>query len=992
MSAADPDSGSAAGSDPTPMPGRAAAAARWREILDHTSDVIFAVRVEPGNRFVYEDVNAAVERLGLPAAAFRDGTHTVAELLPKAAAEQTIAQYAACVAARAPVEFEQQIPTPVGVREFCTKIVPVLDAQQQQVVRLVGFGQDVTERKRTEQALRESQERFSRIFHLVPASISLARMDSGMLVEVNQGFERVSGYSRAEVIGRTADELNLWWNNAERDRLVEAMRARGEVQNMELWARRRDGRRMLLSISARAVDVAGVAMRLSIVYDITARKQTELALRESEARMEAAQSQAQIGSWTLDLESGTGFWSRQMFGLFDLEPGEPPTLSEVEAMIHPDDVAPMRAAMRAVAETGVPGNFEHRTNPDRCRLRHLEAHILAARDAGGVITGLSGTLQDITHRKQVEEALRESERRLQRLLQNSNDLFMVIDAQGRFLSVHGPVEAVLGYTPAEMLGRSGFDDIHPDDMEVATSTLRQTLSNPAVAYRNEYRTRHKDGHWVTMETVGTNWLHDPGIRGVVLNSRDITERKRLTELQTAKAQAEIANRAKSVFLANMSHEIRTPMNAILGFTQLLLRDANVTPDQRERLKTIDRNGEYLLALLNDVLEISKIEAQRATLKVGPCDLRALLRDLHAMFAARTTAKGVALGFEGLSDLPSRVIADEARIRQIFVNLLGNAVKFTDAGKITVRIQTSRQEDGHWLVRAEVQDTGPGIASEELGRLFRQFEQADAGRRVGSGTGLGLAISREFARMMGGDITVQSELGRGSRFLVTLQLRAAPEAMTESELRPRARVLRLAVDQPACRVLVVDDQEDGRRMLVELLQGVGFDVTTAANGLEAAARFEQRPCHGVIMDLRMPVMGGSEATTRIRALDSTGQVKVIGLSASVLREGDEPLPGFDAFMGKPFRDEELLERLRQLLGVRYDYDAARKDDMRVRRPAGPVPPAFVGPLRRAVEAADLDAVLALVAEMSAEAPALAAQLREMADRFAWDELAQVLPAP
>ncbi|MBF2075220.1 MAG: response regulator [Synechococcales cyanobacterium C42_A2020_086] len=489
-----------------------------------------------------------------------------------------------------------------------------------------------------------------------------------------------------------------------------------------------------------------------------------------------------------------------------------------------------------------------------------------------------------------------------------------------------------------------------------------------------------------------------------------------TSLLVAKDAAEAANRAKSIFLANMSHELRTPLNAILGFAQLMERDTTLSASQREALSTINHSGEHLLNLINDVLEMSKIEAGRIVLNRDPFDLHRLLQTLYEMFQMRTRAKQLSITFDLAPDLPRYVLTDEGKLRQVLINLLGNAVKFTQTGGVTLRV--SVEPFAALKLICQVEDTGCGIAPEDLDQLFQPFIQTMSGLQSGEGTGLGLAISHQFVRLMGGDLKVTSRLGQGSIFRFTIPIELAPPQLALPAVH--RRVLHLAPGQPIYRVLVVDDRPENRLLMVRLLSTVGFITQTATNGEEAITQWQTWHPHLIWMDMRMPVMNGYLATQRIRELERSHRTrtqepdssessknqsrdwcvsksempitKIIALTASAFEEqqGKILAAGCDDLVRKPYQEKDIFEKMAQHLGVRYLYDESTQPEpspsyeLTAERLAT-LPRPWLQQLHQVALCTDEQQMAELLQQLPDSAAATADALAELVSQFRWDAI-------
>lgn len=879
--------------------------------------------------------------------------------------------------------------------------------------------EDVTDRKQVVAALRDSEERFRT---LVQSSMDgIVMHDGKSVLYANPAAQRMLGTDNEEdVVGLPimnlvhADSLEIV-----RERMKAAMAGK-HMPPIEEKLLRLDGSVFRADVTGIPIMFRGKPAIQVIFRDISVRKKALEDLKVSEERYRrVVEDQTEfVMRWQPD---GTILFANDSYcSYFDLPSGGAEG-HNIFDLLPEEDHKRVQAKIAGLSPDQPIVREEHPiVRPNGTQGWHAWNDRAFYNDDGEVVEYTS-VGQDITERRQAEEALQKSNTLLDLTQEVARVGGWAVDMRTGEASWTKQVGRLYdlppGYIPPP---EEGLNYYAPEARPlIAEAFERLVATGDAYDLELPFVTAKGRKMWVRTQGIG-HWERGEMTR-VYGTFQDITERKHAEDalrelnaelenrvqertaaleaanhdLQQAKHVAEAANQAKSEFLANMSHELRTPLNAVLGYAQLMQRKPDLSVANQNYLYTIRRSGEHLLDLINDVLEMSKIEAGHSAFTPSSFDLHDLLKTLEGMFRLRAEQDGLQLTFNGASVLPRYVHTDERKLRQILINLLSNAIKFTESGHVLVQTRY-RLDQGEgvqasgWL-EIEVEDTGIGIADEELDSIFEAFGQSESGRRVGSGTGLGLAISRRFIEQMGGRIDVRSRVGYGTTFTFGVPINEAdPKAIETIEQR---RVLSLAPNQPTYRILVVEDEAFNRQLLVQLLESVGFAVRSAQNGAEGVALWEAWHPHLVLMDMRMPVLNGYKATQQIKASPKGQNTTVIAFTAGVFEDDRAQIlaAGCDDFVQKPIREKVLFEKIGAHLDAAFVYEAAVPSPLPVT--VGTLSPAALAemPLSwvEAVQDAAFEAndvrLLQLIEEIEAEHAGVAQALQQMVDTYQFDKI-------
>ncbi|MGI0483803.1 PAS domain S-box protein [Pantanalinema rosaneae CENA516] len=890
-------------------------------------------------------------------------------------------------------------------------------ARQAQQSRMINqqLHAEIRHRQQVETQLRESQERLQLALEASAEGWWDWTIATGE-VERSPQYLKLLGYE----VGEFPDVVDSWKNSIHPDDVAGMMeRLNAHLQDgavpyaCEYRVRTKSGEWQWIldygKVVTRDADHHPIRM-IGTFKDIADRKRTELALAESQQRYQNLVDNSPDIIERFDLHLRHLYVSPALTRITGIDANAFLGKTCCELGMDEQMVQTWEAAAARLIRTGQKQVIEF-TVPTLAGVCSFEMAIAPELSEQGSVESILCISRDITERQQVEAALRHQKEMFQAIVDHIPIMITLFNADGQIEFINPELERVLGWSIVEWQQRDILVECYPDP------TYRHSVLEHMLA---------ATGHWKDLTTYNaqgqrleTTWANVRLSGGRFLGiGQDISDRKRKeVVLRQAMEAAETANVAKSMFLANMSHELRTPLNVILGFAQVMAHDPSLTSSQRDDLQTIRRSGDHLLSLINDVLDLSKIEAGHSTLEETGFDLISLLHGLRTMMTERANAKRLQLIFDIAPVVPQFVIADEQKLRQVLLNLLSNAIKFTKEGSVTLHVtlgdccdrtiegragSSPRLSSIPIMLQFAVIDTGVGITAPEQETIFDAFVQADAGKKSISGTGLGLTISRKLLELMNGQISVQSAPHVGSTFTITVPARAISSVDVQPEHHDRT-VIGLVPGQPHRRVLVVDDQRENRLLMVRLLSQLGLQVREASNGQEAVQIWQDWRPNLIWMDIRMPGLDGYEATKQIRAMDQAQASIIIALTAQA-SQSDRTLAlaaGCNDYISKPFREETIFLKMAEYLGLEYLYaqpDLPTASLSKASRPPEPdlstrleptmlanLSPDWLTTLEDAAVRGDDRAVAVLVTQLAPELAPLGDYLVHLAEEFQFEQI-------
>jgi PAS domain S-box-containing protein len=955
-----------------------------------------------------------------------------------------------------------------------------LDGKPEQIL---GAATDISARKQTEAALRQSEARVQKLADNVPGiiyEITQNSTDAFSLTYISSACREIFELEPEEI----QQNLELVFNKIHTDdresynETIQISRQKLEAWHWEGRIINQSGIKWIQAAAKPECHPNGEVVWHGLIFDVTDRKLSEAKLKESQKRLSffIQQTPVAIVEWNKNFEIVA--WNPAAEAIFGYQLEEIQNLHALKLLVPPEKLENMTIFLQnLMQEGGEKTNINENITKDGKRIICQWYNTVLVDNHSQVIGGAAMAI-DITERQQAEAALRESAERFKAIAKAIERIRQTLNLETIFKATTTELRQVLncdrvaiyrfnpdwsGEFVAESVASGWISLIttHEENSNLTNNSLEserclvKSWSSPANIVQDTYLQETQGGAYargagylavadiyqanfgqcyinLLEQFQAKAYLTVPIFCGnklwgllanyqnssprqwqeaeidvvvqigtqlaVALQQAELLEQtqRQSLELMKAKEAADAANKAKSQFLAKMSHELRTPLNAILGFSQLMTRSASLSQEQQEYTEIINRSGEHLLDLINDILSMAKIESGQVTLNKNSFDLYELLNSIEEMLRLKTNSKGLQLLFEIAPQIPQYIQTDESKLRQVLLNLLGNAIKFTHTGTVKLNVflgEADTTNHTQTKIIFEVQDTGPGIAPNELSILFQPFVQTQTGRQTGQGTGLGLPISQQFIKLMGGEIVVRSQLSQGTTFTFDI-LADVVSHVPATIISSTKRIIGLEPNQPTYRILIVEDIKENRQLVVKILAPLGFEIREAENGQQAITIWENWQPHLIWMDMQMPIMDGYEATTQIKARSQSQDTVIIALTASAFQEQQSAIlkAGCDDFLPKPFREEMLLEKMAKHLELRYLYQEDSSFTLPINLPA----PKILSPndlrimskewltkVHTAALAINDQEVTKLIQEIPATHSELVQSLTELVDNFRMD---------